>query len=194
MYAHRYSSNDNDNHFYSKEQKNIMAILDIVKYPDPFLRDKSSPIFQIDFSIKKLASDMVETMHAAPGVGLAATQVGVLKRMVVIDISTDPKKKNPMVFINPEIIYSEGESVGEEGCLSVPEVYGDVKRFELIKVKFLDLDEKEYEMSAESFLARVIQHEVDHLEGTLFIDRMSKVKRDLLKRKLRKKAKLAARE
>ncbi len=171
-----------------------MAILEIVKYPDPILRDKSAPIHQIDRSIKKMASDMLETMYAAPGVGLAAPQVGILKRLVVIDITSDPQNRAPLILINPHITYAEGDIVGEEGCLSIPEGYGDVHRFRVIKVKFLDLSGRECEMTGEDFLSRVLQHEVDHLEGIMFIDRMSKIKRDLLKLKLRKKARLAARE
>jgi len=171
-----------------------MSILEIVKYPDPILRDKSIPVDQVDESIRNLASNMLETMYAAPGVGLAAPQVGISKRMVVIDIANDPQNRNPLIFINPRITYSEGDAVGEEGCLSIPEGYGDVHRFRLIKVEFLDLAGRACEWTAEDFLARVIQHEVDHLEGILFIDRMSKIKRDLLKLKLRKRAKLAARE
>ncbi|MEW5804973.1 MAG: peptide deformylase [bacterium] len=171
-----------------------MATLEIIKYPAPILRDKSQPVSQIDAAIQKLASDMLETMYSAPGVGLAAPQVGILKRLVVIDITSNPKERDPLVLINPRIIYTEGESTGEEGCLSIPEVYGDVHRFQTIRVKFLDLNGKEYEVTGENFLARVIQHEVDHLDGIMFIDRMSKIKRDLLKIKMRKKAKLAARE
>ncbi|MCL6583226.1 MAG: peptide deformylase [bacterium] len=170
-----------------------MAILEIYKYPASVLRDKSAPIGQIDSSIKRLASDMLETMYAAPGVGLAAPQVGVLKRLVVIDIAHEAKDRNPLVMINPQILYSAGEITGEEGCLSIPEVYGDVSRARLVRVKFLDLEEVVHELTAEDLLARVIQHELDHLDGVLFIDRMSKVKRDLLKSQLRKKAKLAAR-
>lgn len=170
-----------------------MAILEIVKYPAPILRDKSIPVRQVDLSIRKLASDMLETLYAAPGVGLAAPQVGISEQLVVIDISNDPKNRDPFIFINPRITKSEGDMVGEEGCLSIPEGYGDVHRFRMIELKFLDLSGKECEMTAEDFLSRVIQHEVDHLEGIMFIDRMSKIKRDLLKLKLRKKAKLAAR-
>ena len=171
-----------------------MAILEIVKYPAPILRDKSTPIHQIDLSIRKLASDMLETMYAAPGIGLAAPQVGISKRLVVIDISNDPKNRDPLILINPCITYSEGDVAGEEGCLSIPEVYGDVHRFRQVKVKFLDLSGDEYEVAGEDLLARVIQHELDHLEGIVFLDRMSKIKRDLLKIRMRKKAKLAARE
>ena len=171
-----------------------MAILEIVKYPAPILRDKAVPIHQIDLSIRKLASDMLETMYAAPGIGLAAPQVGISKRLAVIDISNDPKNRDPLILVNPRITYSEGDVSGEEGCLSIPEVYGDVHRFRLVKVKFLDLSGEEYEIAAEDFLARVIQHELDHLEGIVFLDRMSMIKRDLLKLKMRKKAKLAARE
>jgi peptide deformylase len=171
-----------------------MAILEIVKYPDPILRDKAAPVHQIDLSIRKLVSDMLETLYEAPGVGLAAPQVGISKTLVVVDISNDPKNRDPLILINPRITYSEGDMVGEEGCLSVPEIYGDVHRPRMIRVKFLDLSGTEYEIVAEDLLSRVIQHEVDHLEGIMFIDRMSKIKRDFLKMKMRKKAKLAVRE
>ena len=169
-------------------------ILDIVKYPSSILRGKSVPVQPNDESIKQLVENMAETMYAAPGIGLAAPQVGVLKRVVVIDISNkDDGKKNLIVLINPKIKCSEEKIVGEEGCLSIPEVYGDVLRSKTVEVNFFDYTGKERQLTAEGLLARVIQHEVDHLDGILFIDRMSKVKRDLLKAKLRKLSKLAAR-
>ncbi|MEW6380547.1 MAG: peptide deformylase [bacterium] len=172
-----------------------MAILEIFKYPASVLREKAAVVNQSDLSVRKLVADMLETMYGAPGVGLAAPQVGVLQRIVVIDVATEDKGKDPLILINPEIIHSDGEMItGEEGCLSIPEVWGDVSRFQRVRLKFFDLAGIEHELTAENLLARVIQHEVDHLDGVLFIDRMSKIKRDLLKMKLRKKAKLAARE
>jgi peptide deformylase len=169
------------------------VILDIVQYPSPLLREKCTPVQFRDISLEKLASDMGETMYAAPGVGLAAPQVGILKRVVVIDTERNSEHKNLLILINPVITYSEGQMVGEEGCLSLPEVYGDVQRSRVVRVRYFDVSGAEYEMTAEDFLARVVQHELDHLDGILFIDRMSKIKRDLLKMKLRKKSKLMAR-
>lgn len=167
--------------------------LPIITYPSSFLREKSLLIEPGDPSLKRFVAEMAETMYAAPGVGLAAPQVGVLKRVIVIDIDRNTDYKNYLVLINPVITYSEGLVSAEEGCLSIPEMWGDVKRAKAVKVRYLDLSFKEHDMEAEDLLARVIQHEVDHLEGILFIDRMSKIKRDLLKIKLRKKAKLVAR-
>lgn len=172
-----------------------MAILEIFKYPASVLRDKAAAVNQPDLSVRKLAEDMLETMYAAPGVGLAAPQVGVLRRVVVIDVATGDKGKNPLILINPEILHSDGEMIaGEEGCLSLPEVWGDVTRYQRVRIKFSDLAGIEHELTAENLLARVIQHELDHLDGVLFIDRMSKIKRDMLKMRLRKKAKLTARD
>lgn len=168
-------------------------ILNIIKYPDSLLREKCTAVQVTDTSIKKLVSDMADTMYAAPGVGLAAPQVGVLKRVVTIDTARDHDRRNLRVFINPHIIWTEGQIVGEEGCLSLPEVYGEVKRSQVVRVSYFDLVGKEHEITGEDLLARAIQHEVDHLNGILFIDHLSKIRRDLIKTKLRKKAKLAAR-
>lgn len=168
-------------------------ILDIVKYPSSLLREKCAPVQLTDSSIKSLVSDMAETMYAAPGVGLAAPQVGVLKRVVIIDIARNPEQRNLMVLINPTVMWLEGEIVGEEGCLSLPEVYDEVKRSRVVRVRYFDVFGKEHEIIGEDFLARAIQHEVDHLDGILFIDHLSIIKRDLIKTKLKKKAKLAAR-
>ena len=170
-------------------------ILDIVKYPSSLLREKCAPVQfnDISFNIKKLVVDMAETMYAAPGVGLAGPQVGVLKRIVIIDITRDPEQKNLITFINPQIICAEGEIAGEEGCLSLPEVWGEVKRSRVVRVKYFDLAGKECDLTCEDYLARAVQHEVDHLNGVLFIDHLSKIKRDFIKTKLRKKVKLTAR-
>ncbi len=168
-------------------------ILDIIKYPASLLREKCAPVQVTDTSIKKLVSDMADTMYAAPGVGLAAPQVGILKRVVIIDTARDPDQRNLRVFINPHILWAEGQMVGEEGCLSLPEVYGEVKRSEVVRVSYLDLAGKEHEITGEDLLARAIQHEVDHLNGILFIDHLSAIRRELIKTKLRKKAKLTAR-
>ena len=167
-------------------------ILDIVKYPAPLLREKCAPVQPNDTSIEKLVSDMAQTMYAAPGVGLAAPQVGVLKQVVTIDITRDPKRKNLIVLVNPTIVWQEGQTVGEEGCLSLPEVYDDVKRAQAVRVSYFDLNGKIHEITGEGFLARAFQHEIDHLNGILFIDHLSKIKRDFIKIKLRKKAKLVA--
>ena len=168
-------------------------ILDIVKYPASLLREQCAPVQFTDTSIEKLVLDMADTMYAAPGVGLAAPQVGVLKRVVIIDTARDPGQKNLMVLINPHILWEEGQMVGEEGCLSLPEVYSEVKRSRVVRASYFDLAGKEHEITGEDLLARAIQHEVDHLNGILFIDHLSKIRRDLIKTKLRKKAKLAAR-
>ena len=168
-------------------------ILDIIKYPDSLLREKCAPVQFTDTSIEKLVSDMTDTMYAAPGVGLAAPQVGILKRVVIIDTTRDPDQRDLRVLINPHILWAEGQMAGEEGCLSLPEVYGDVKRSQVVRVSYFDLAGREHEITGEDLLARAIQHEVDHLNGILFIDHLSKIRRDLIKTKLRKKAKLAAR-
>ena len=149
----------------------------ILTEPDPFLR-KSLPVKQVDDEIRSLMDDMLETMYAAPGIGLAAVQIGVPKRVIVIDLSKDNKKKEPMYFVNPEIITKSNDDASyEEGCLSVPNQFAEVSRPDNCKVKYLDYDGSEKVLEAKGLLATCIQHEMDHLEGILFIDYLSKLKK-----------------
>ena len=161
-----------------------MALLNIIRFPDPRLRNKATPITKVTDKIRQLADDMLETMYEAPGVGLAAIQVNVKKRLIVIDISED--KSQPLVLINPEVISSEGEREHEEGCLSVPEAYEMVTRADKVRVKALDRDGKEIEFDADDLLATCVQHEIDHLEGKLFVDYLSNLKRQRIKKRLEK--------
>ncbi|MEW8316830.1 MAG: peptide deformylase [Candidatus Thiodiazotropha endolucinida] len=163
-----------------------MAILDILRFPDPRLRNKAKPVAQVDDSIRRLIDDMLETMYQAPGIGLAATQVNVAKRVVVIDLSEE--KNQPLCLVNPEIIEKDGEEQMEEGCLSVPGVYEMVKRANLIRVRALGRDGAAFEMEAEGLLAVCIQHELDHLEGKLFVDYLSSLKRQRIRKKLEKES------
>ena len=158
-----------------------MSLLKILKFPDPRLRTKAMPVEAVDDQIRSLVEDMLETMYAAPGIGLAATQVDVHKRVLVLDISES--KDEPQCFINPELLLQEGCAVGEEGCLSVPDVTEEVERAERIKVRALDTDGKQFEQEAEGLLAVCIQHEMDHLEGKLFVDYLSELKRQRIKKK-----------
>jgi peptide deformylase len=164
-----------------------MAILKILHFPDPRLRKKATPISNVSDEIRQLADDMLETMYAAPGVGLAANQINVQKRLVVIDTSED--KSSPLVLINPEIINKQGEREHEEGCLSVPEAYEMVTRADTIKVKALNRDGEEFELEADELLATCIQHEIDHLDGKLFVDYLSNLKRQRIKKRLEKQQK-----
>lgn len=164
-----------------------MALLNILHFPDPRLRKKALPIQSVSNEIRQLAQDMLETMYDAPGVGLAAIQVNVQKRIVVIDVSED--KSSPLVFINPEIIKQEGEREHEEGCLSVPEAYEMVTRADTVRVKALDQEGKPFELDADELLATCIQHEIDHLDGKLFVDYLSNLKRQRIKKRLEKQAK-----
>ena len=164
-----------------------MAILHICTYPEEILRQRAQPITEIDEEVVKLVDHMAETMYSAPGIGLAATQVGVAKQLLVADIAPRRPESELIVLINPEIVAAEGEVIIEEGCLSVPEYQAEVKRHEKITVRGLNLKGEEVEIEAEGLLAVVLQHEIDHLNGMLFIDRLSKLKRDLYKRKVRKK-------
>jgi peptide deformylase len=166
-----------------------MAILEIKEYPDPILKQKAKPVEHIDDSIRRLLDDMVETMYAAPGVGLAAPQVGVSLRVIVVDASPKDEGAKLMKLINPVITHSEGSISDEEGCLSIPEISGEVVRAKKISVEALDENGKPVSFTTDTFLARVIQHEIDHLNGILFIDRLSRLKQDLIKRKLKKRAK-----
>jgi peptide deformylase len=164
-----------------------MAILHICTYPQEILSQPAEPITEIDEEVVKLVDHMAETMYSAPGIGLAATQVGVAKQVLVADIAPRRPESELIVLINPEIVAAEGEVIFEEGCLSVPDYQAEVKRHEKITVRGLNLKGEEVEIEAEGLLAVVLQHEIDHLHGKLFIDRLSKLKRDLYKRKVRKK-------
>ena len=157
----------------------------IVIEPDPILREKSKTLERVDDELRKLLDDMLETMYAAPGIGLAAVQVGVLKRLIVIDISKDKEKKNPLFLINPEIISkSKNTSIHEEGCLSLPGHFAEIERPSECRIKFVDYSGKKKELKASGLLATCIQHEVDHLDGILFIDYLSKLKKDMIVKKL----------
>ncbi len=170
-----------------------MTIYPILKEPDPILRQISKPVDAVTPELQKLMDDMLETMYAAPGIGLAAIQIGEPIRVIVMDISDleNGEAKNPLYFVNPEIIErSEAVKTYKEGCLSVPEIYDYVERPDVITVKFLDYHGQEQILHAEDLLSVCIQHEMDHLEGVLFIDRLSKLKRKLAMTKLRKKNKI----
>ena len=164
-----------------------MAVLKILTYPDPKLRGKSSPVGKIDGKVEKLLDDMAETMYHAPGIGLAAPQVGLNLRVCVVDISPrDEKSEGLIELINPVIILAEGVQVEEEGCLSIPGFVSEVKRKAKVKVSALNRGGKPFEIEGTGLLARALQHEIDHLEGILFIDRLSRLKRELLKKKIEK--------
>ena len=167
-----------------------MARLSILKYPDPRLYKKASRVDTVDDSVRALVDDMAETMYGAPGVGLAATQVDVHKRVIVID--TSDARDRLMVFINPEIVEREGIQMLEEGCLSVPGIYEPVERAQRIRVKALDRSGKPYELVAEDLLAVCVQHEMDHLEGKVFVDYLSRLKRERIRAKLQKQLKKSA--
>jgi len=167
-----------------------MAIREIITLPDKRLRLKSEQVKRIDSAIRKLVDDLFETMYAAPGIGLAAIQIGIAKRVVTMDLSKKEDDHKPQVFINPEITWkSEETSKYEEGCLSIPEYYEEVERPAKVKVKYLDLDGKEHEIEASGLLATCLQHEIDHTNGVLFIDHISKLKRDRVIKKFAKAAK-----
>ena len=172
-----------------------MAVRDILILPDKRLRLVSKPVAKIDASAKKLVQDMFETMYAAPGIGLAAIQVGEARRIITMDLAKKDEEKQPQVFINPEIVSKSKElSTHEEGCLSIPEYYEEVERPATVRVRYLDLDGKQHEVEATGLLATCIQHEIDHLDGVLFIDHISKLKRDRVIKKYTKAAKLAAKD
>jgi peptide deformylase len=161
-----------------------MAKLKILEFPDPRLRTKATPVAVVDDALRALIGDMFETMYAAPGIGLAATQVDVHKRLLISDVSAE--KSEPHVLINPELLEKDGVIVSDEGCLSVPGYYEEVERAEHIRVRFLDLQGDAREMEAEGLLAVCIQHEMDHLEGKLFVDYLSEAKRQRIRKKLQK--------
>ena len=167
----------------------------IITLPDKRLRRVSEPVGKITADIKKLVEAMFESMYEAPGIGLAAVQLGELKRVVTMDLSKKEGPPNPQVFINPEIVWkSEEQSTYEEGCLSIPEIHEDVERPARVKLKYMDIEGKQHEVNAEGLFATCIQHEVDHLNGVLFLDYISKLKRDYIVKKFTKAAKKAAEE
>lgn len=166
-----------------------MAKLEILHFPDPRLRTVAEPVAEVDDALRALIDDMFETMYEAPGIGLAATQVNVHKRLLVCDISEDHSE--PRVFINPEILERRGEEEMEEGCLSVPGIYDRVQRAEWIRVRALDRDGQPFELEADGLLAVCIQHEIDHLDGKLFVDYLSSLKRQRIRKKLEKGRRLA---
>ncbi|MBF0264812.1 MAG: peptide deformylase [Gammaproteobacteria bacterium] len=162
-----------------------MTILNILSFPDPRLRTNAKTVKTINSDYKTLTTDMLETMYAAEGIGLAATQVNIHERVVVMDLSED--RNQPMIFINPEIIEKRGQAEGSEGCLSVPGQQAMVERSEWVKCRYQDLDGETHELETEGLLAICIQHELDHLQGKLFVDYLSKLKRDRIRKKLAKK-------
>ena len=167
-----------------------MSIKPLIILPDPILRQVSKPVERVDDQLRKFAGDMLDTMYDAPGIGLAAIQVGEPLRMLVIDLAKEDEEPAPHVFINPEVLESSDErSVYEEGCLSIPDYYAEVERPASVRVKYLDRDGKQQEVAAEGLLATCLQHEIDHLNGVLFIDHISKLKRDMVMKKFKKLAK-----
>ena len=170
-----------------------MALLPILTAPDPGLKQVSAPVKEVDASVRKLMDDMLETMYQAPGIGLAAPQVGMLKRVIVLDLAREGEEPQPLRIANPEIVWvSDDDATYNEGCLSVPEHYADVVRPGACRVKYLDQDNKQQEIAAEGLLATCLQHEIDHLDGVLFIDHLTSLKRNMILRKLLKAKKAAA--
>ncbi len=161
-----------------------MAILPILRYPDPRLRVKAQPVARVDAAVRRLLDDMLETMYEAPGVGLAAPQVNVPRRLIVIDVSKE--RNDPLFLVNPEILEREGSIRLEEGCLSVPGIYEPVERAERIRFRALDREGRPYEREAQGLLAVCVQHEVDHLDGRLFVDYLSELKRQRIRKKMEK--------
>lgn len=171
-----------------------MALLDIIVAPDPRLKRKAEPVKTVDAAAKKLMADMLDTMYEAPGIGLAAPQVGALKRIIVVDPAREGEPPRPLKMANPEILWSSDEvKEYEEGCLSLPEEYDMVKRPERVRVRYLDENNVAQEIEADGLLAVVIQHEMDHLEGVLFVDHISSLKRNMILRRLTKQKKLGKR-
>jgi peptide deformylase len=166
-----------------------MAILDILHFPDARLRNTARPVAEVDDGVRRLVDDMFETMYAAPGIGLAAIQVNDPRRVIVIDISEE--RNQPLALINPEILDRRGEEEMDEGCLSVPGIYETVRRAESIRVRALDRDGQPFELDADGLLAVCVQHEIDHLDGKLFVDYLSNLKRQRIRKKLEKESRLA---
>lgn len=160
-----------------------MAVLEIRKYPEAVLRQKAGPVSGFGKELQRLIDDMIDTMYAAPGVGLAANQVGVSRQVAVVDVSAREEKSTLIILLNPLIIHREGEDACEEGCLSVPDYTTIVKRAKAVKVSGLDRQGRPVEIEAEGILARALQHEIDHLNGFLFIDRIGRIKRDFFKKR-----------
>ncbi len=174
-----------------------MAIRDIITLPDPVLRKKSTAIEAVDDELRNLLDDMLETMYDAPGIGLAAVQIGILRRIITVDTCRDEETEahDPIFLINPQIVgLSDDRTIHEEGCLSIPEYFAEIERPSSIHVRYVDYHGKQQELEADGLLATVIQHEVDHLDGTLFIDHLSKLKRDLVVRKFTKAARQAEKD
>ena len=169
-----------------------MALREILVVPDPALKQVSAPVAEVDDALRALMDDMLETMYAAPGIGLAAIQVGVAKRVIVMDIARQDEPPAPRFFINPEILWASEETAPyEEGCLSVPEIYDEVERPAQVKIRYLDYRGQTIEEDAEGLFAVCIQHEMDHLDGVLFIDHLSRLKREQAVKKVKKQAKAA---
>jgi peptide deformylase len=167
-----------------------MSLLPILRFPDPRLKQPAAPVRKIDESILRLARDMAETMYEAPGIGLAATQVDIHLRVIVIDVSDT--RDRLLTLINPEIVSSEGRQLGEEGCLSVPGIYDRVERAERVVVRYLDLDGQQKTIEADGLLAVCLQHEIEHLDGRMFVEHLSRLKQLRIKAKLAKQAKITA--
>ena len=167
-----------------------MTIKPLIILPDPVLRQLSQPVETVNADVRRLADDMLDTMYDAPGIGLAAIQIGIPRQMLVIDVSNDGEEKQPLIFINPKILTTSDErSVYEEGCLSIPDYYAEVERPATITVEYIDLEGKQLTAKADGLLATCLQHEIDHLNGVLFIDHISKLKREMVIRKFTKAAK-----
>ena len=169
-----------------------MAIREILTVPNPVLKQVSAPVERVDDELRALMDDMLETMYDAPGIGLAAIQIGVPKRVIVIDLAREGEEKQPRYFVNPEIVWASEETLGyEEGCLSVPEIFDEVQRPAKVKLRYLDYQGAAVEEDAEGLFAVCIQHEMDHLNGVLFIDHLSRLKREQAVKKVKKQAKAA---
>lgn len=172
-----------------------MAKRPIIWAPDPVLKTKCTPVAAVDDEIRTLMDDMLDTMYAAPGIGLAAPQVGVTKRVIVVDVAEKDEPKNPICLANPEIVWKSDETAPhEEGCLSLPDLYADVERPVAVKVRYLDRDGAKQELDADGLLAICLQHEIDHIDGVLFIDHLSALKRNMFLKKMVKAKKVRARE
>jgi len=167
-----------------------MTMLDIINVPDPLLKTLSEPVEKVDDTLRQLMDNMLDTMYGAPGIGLAAIQVGVARRVIVLDVEGDDETKKPLYFVNPEVVWESPEiSVYNEGCLSVPDHYAEVERPASVKIKYLDYDGKAQEQQVDGLLSTCIQHEIDHLDGIVFIDYLSRLKRNMIIKKVQKATK-----